>query len=82
MRLLLDTHTLLWFLGGSSRLSANARATIEDLSNDRLFSAASAWEIAIKASLGSSASASLSRSSFRGSSTRTQSSCFRSAPST
>jgi PIN domain nuclease of toxin-antitoxin system len=39
-------------MGGSSRLSANARAAIEDLSNDRLFSAASAWEIAIKASLG------------------------------
>jgi PIN domain nuclease of toxin-antitoxin system len=52
VRLLLDTHTLLWFLGGSSRLNANARAAIEDLSNDRLFSAASAWEIAIKASLG------------------------------
>ncbi len=52
MRLLLDTHALLWFLGGSDRLSTNARAAIEDVSNTRLFSVASAWEIAIKTSLG------------------------------
>lgn len=52
MRLLLDTHALLWFLGGSAQLSARARSAIEDLSNMRLFSAAGAWEIAIKASLG------------------------------
>jgi PIN domain nuclease of toxin-antitoxin system len=52
VKLLLDTHALLWFLGGSDRLSAHARAIIEDLSNTRLFSVAGAWEIAIKASLG------------------------------
>jgi PIN domain nuclease of toxin-antitoxin system len=52
VRLLLDTHALLWFLGGSDRLSAPARAAIEDLSNTRLFSVAGAWEIAITASLG------------------------------
>jgi PIN domain nuclease of toxin-antitoxin system len=52
MKLLLDTHALLWFLGGSGRLSATARIAIEDLANERLFSVAGAWEIAIKASLG------------------------------
>lgn len=52
MKLLLDTHALLWFLGGSSRLSATARVAIEDMANERLFSVAGAWEIAIKASLG------------------------------
>ncbi len=52
MKLLLDTHTILWFLGGNPRLSAPARAAIEDLANTRFFSVAGAWEIAIKASLG------------------------------
>ncbi len=52
MKLLLDSHTLLWFLGGDQRLSGRARAAIEDLSNTRLFSTAGAWEIAIKAGLG------------------------------
>jgi PIN domain nuclease of toxin-antitoxin system len=52
VKLLLDTHALLWFLGGSDRLSARARAEIENLSNVRLFSVAGAWEIAIKVSLG------------------------------
>lgn len=52
MNLLLDTHALLWFLGGDARLSAKARSAIEDLGNTRLFSIASAWEIAIKVSLG------------------------------
>jgi PIN domain nuclease of toxin-antitoxin system len=52
VNLLLDTHALLWFLAGDARLSADARAAIEDLDNTRLFSVASAWEIAIKTSLG------------------------------
>jgi PIN domain nuclease of toxin-antitoxin system len=52
VKLLLDTHALLWFLGGSNRLSASARSIIEDLANTRLFSVAGAWEIAIKTSLG------------------------------
>jgi PIN domain nuclease of toxin-antitoxin system len=52
VNLLLDTHTLLWFLSGDARLSIAARDAIEDLANTRLFSIASAWEIAIKASLG------------------------------
>ncbi len=52
MKLLLDTQALLWFLEGSARLSSRARQTIEDLGNERLFSMACAWEIAIKVSLG------------------------------
>lgn len=51
MRLLLDTHVLLWMLGGQ-RLSREARAAIADPSNDVLLSAASVWEISIKADLG------------------------------
>jgi PIN domain nuclease of toxin-antitoxin system len=52
VNLLLDTHALLWFLGGDARLSIRSRAAIEDLANTRLFSVASAWAIAIKTSLG------------------------------
>lgn len=51
MRLLLDTHLLLWALAEPDRLAAKVRAAIEDPSNDVLFSSASIWEIAIKASL-------------------------------
>lgn len=52
MRLLLDTHAFLWFIAGDPRLSAPARAAIEDPANDKVVSAASAWEMAIKVSLG------------------------------
>ena len=52
MNLILDTHALLWFVGGDPRLSTAGRAAIEDLANKRLFSIAGAWEIAIKVSLG------------------------------
>jgi PIN domain nuclease of toxin-antitoxin system len=52
VNLILDTHALLWFLGGDPRLSRRARDAIEDLSNRRFFSIAGAWEIAIKVSLG------------------------------
>jgi PIN domain nuclease of toxin-antitoxin system len=52
MRLLLDTHTLLWFIDGSTRLSPRARALIEDEANDIYLSVVSLWEIAIKISLG------------------------------
>ena len=46
MRILLDTHALLWWLAGSDRLSAVARRAIADESQEVLVSAASAWEIA------------------------------------
>lgn len=52
MRLLLDTHAFLWFIGGDSRLSSHARREIESPANERLLSVASLWEMAIKASLG------------------------------
>lgn len=52
MRLLLDTHSLLWFVAGETRLSQMARALIEDSANEKLVSAASLWEIAIKVSIG------------------------------
>lgn len=51
MKLLLDTHLLLWAAAGSG-LSAKAAALIEDPGNTLLFSAASIWEVAIKAGLG------------------------------
>ena len=50
--LLLDTHALLWFLWDDPKLSASAKALIEDPSNRKLVSIAGCWEIAIKAGLG------------------------------
>ncbi len=47
MRLLLDTHALLWWLADSVELSAEARERIADGSNEVAVSAASAWEMAI-----------------------------------
>lgn len=52
MRLLLDTHLLLWAAAGSDRLSREATEIIADQANTLLFSAASIWEIAIKTGLG------------------------------
>jgi PIN domain nuclease of toxin-antitoxin system len=52
VRLLLDTHSFLWFSDGDPRLSTEARTLVEAGENDLLLSVASLWEIAIKASLG------------------------------
>ena len=52
MRLLLDTHALLWWLDGDRRLSLKARRAIASDSNSILVSAVSAWEITTKARLG------------------------------
>ena len=52
MRLLLDTHVLLWWLADDRKLSKNARAIIANPDNDVLVSSASLWEIAIKERLG------------------------------
>jgi PIN domain nuclease of toxin-antitoxin system len=52
MRVLLDTHILLWALIEPSKLNLQARATLENPGNEILFSAASIWEIAIKFALG------------------------------
>nr|WP_315255798.1 type II toxin-antitoxin system VapC family toxin [uncultured Duganella sp.] len=54
MKLLLDTHLLLWAAGCPERLSYAARSMLDDGANQLLFSAASLWEIAIKSSLGRS----------------------------
>ena len=51
MKLLLDTHLLLWAAGEPHRLSQRARELIEDSANELWFSAASFWEISIKRSL-------------------------------
>jgi len=52
MRALLDTHTFLWWNMDDPRLSEKASDFIADGSNEIFFSAASAWEIAIKAARG------------------------------
>jgi PIN domain nuclease of toxin-antitoxin system len=52
MKLLLDTHVLLWAAGQPTRLSRTARKLLDDPGNILLFSAASLWEIAIKRGFG------------------------------
>ena len=52
MKLLLDTHLLLWAAGEPRRLSRRAQSLLNDPENDLVFSAASLWEVAIKHGLG------------------------------
>src|SRR6266545_78774 len=52
MKLLLDTHLLLWAAGQPDRLSQQARALLDAPENELFFSAASLWEIVIKRGLG------------------------------
>ncbi len=52
MRILLDTHAFLWWVTDDEQLSRRARRIISDGNNEVFFSAASAWEIAIKSTLG------------------------------
>jgi PIN domain nuclease of toxin-antitoxin system len=52
VKLLLDTHLLLWAANEPERLSDRARAYFDDADHELLFSAASVWEVAIKSSLG------------------------------
>lgn len=52
MKLLLDTHVLLWAAGEPDKLSAAARALLLDEGNSLYFSAASIWEVVIKRGLG------------------------------
>lgn len=54
MKLLLDTHLLLWAAGLPDRLSSAALEMINDPANELLFSAASIWEVAVKRGLGRS----------------------------
>src|SRR5690242_15616420 len=54
MKILLDTHLLLWAASQPNRLSASARRLVADSMNDLHFSAASIWEVVIKHALGRS----------------------------
>ncbi len=51
MRLLLDSHTLIWAVDQPAKLSPTAVAALQDPGNDLLLSAGSIWEIAIKSGL-------------------------------
>lgn len=52
MRLLLDTHAIIWAVDQPDRLGSRARPALEDAANELLISAATIWEIAIKTGLG------------------------------
>jgi PIN domain nuclease of toxin-antitoxin system len=52
MRLLLDSHVFLWFVWDDPQLSSTAKALIVDPANEKLISAATYWEIAIKVGIG------------------------------
>lgn len=52
MRVLLDTHTFLWWITNNEQLSNTSRNIIGDSQNELFFSVASGWEMAIKARLG------------------------------
>src|SRR5438552_10419326 len=52
MKLLLDTHVLLWLASEPDRIGISARAELENGDNQVLVSVVSAWEIAIKQSVG------------------------------
>jgi PIN domain nuclease of toxin-antitoxin system len=54
VRLLLDTHILLWAAGKDERLSPAARRLLEGTGNELVFSAASLWEVALKRQSGKS----------------------------
>jgi len=52
MRLLLNTHTFIWYVTDNPKLSAHVKLLIEDENNEKLVSIASIWEMAIKHSIG------------------------------
>src|SRR5438094_1608598 len=52
MSVLLDSHSMYWYIEGDPQLSATAETLIQDTANEVLISPASYWEIAIKVSLG------------------------------
>jgi PIN domain nuclease of toxin-antitoxin system len=52
VKLLLDTHTVLWFFLADSQLSATAQVAIIDPANEKWVSPATYWEVAIKVSIG------------------------------
>jgi PIN domain nuclease of toxin-antitoxin system len=52
VKVLIDSHTFLWFVEDSPRLSTTASALLEDLGNEVFLSIASVWELSIKANIG------------------------------
>ena len=52
MKLLLDTHALIWWLSDDDRIGPRARALIADPGNDILVSVVSLWEIVVKVRVG------------------------------
>jgi PIN domain nuclease of toxin-antitoxin system len=52
LKILLDTHVFLWFFDGDPRMSRKARTALTDPANEPFISAASVWEMTVKASLG------------------------------
>jgi len=52
MNYILDTHSIIWFLNGSSQLSEKSRITIESSDNQKFISIGTVWELAIKISIG------------------------------
>lgn len=66
MRLLLDTHALIWWLAGEEALSARARDAIADEANSVAVSAASAMEVATKFRIGKLPDAALLAQDFEG----------------
>ena len=66
MRVLLDTHALLWWLSDDQSLTRRARKIIADTNNTLIVSAASAWEIATKFRLGKLESAAELATDFSG----------------
>ena len=52
MKVLLDTHSMLWWLARDQRLSSMARETIGDRRNHLVWSMASSWEVSVKVGIG------------------------------
>lgn len=52
MRILLDTHTFLWFIQDDPKLRSSAKRIVEEVASDVYVSIASLWEVAIKAGIG------------------------------
>ena len=59
MKVLIDTHALIWWLEGSKRLTGRALSILSNSNHMVLVSAASAWELAIKVALGKLSAAGL-----------------------
>lgn len=52
MRLLIDTHVLIWLARGDQQLPHTVRATLEETSNEVFVSAVSGWEVSVKHAIG------------------------------